>query len=52
MPRLSVIVPAYQVQAYLHECLESVLGQSCTELELIVVDDRSPDARGEIVEEF
>ncbi|MEV7996470.1 glycosyltransferase, partial [Streptomyces sp. NPDC086077] len=31
---------------------ESVLGQSCTELELIVVDDRSPDARGEIVEEF
>ncbi|MFF5491910.1 CDP-glycerol glycerophosphotransferase family protein [Streptomyces aquilus] len=52
MPRFSVIVPAYQVQAYLHECLESVLSQSCPDLELIAVDDRSPDACGEIVEEF
>ncbi|MBE8469370.1 bifunctional glycosyltransferase/CDP-glycerol:glycerophosphate glycerophosphotransferase [Streptomyces justiciae] len=52
MPRFSVIVPAYQVQAYLHECLESVLSQSYPDLELIAVDDRSPDACGEIVDEF
>ncbi|MBD0841968.1 bifunctional glycosyltransferase family 2 protein/CDP-glycerol:glycerophosphate glycerophosphotransferase [Streptomyces sp. TRM68416] len=52
MPRFSVIVPAYKVQAYLHECLESVLSQSCPELELIVVDDGSPDACGAIAEEF
>ncbi|MFI6808530.1 CDP-glycerol glycerophosphotransferase family protein [Streptomyces luteogriseus] len=52
MPRFSVIVPAYQVQAYLHECLESVLSQSCPDLELIVVDDRSPDACGAIIDEF
>lgn len=52
MPRFSVIVPAYKVQAYLHECLESVLSQSFTDLELIVVDDRSPDACGEIIDEF
>ncbi|MEV6172899.1 bifunctional glycosyltransferase family 2 protein/CDP-glycerol:glycerophosphate glycerophosphotransferase [Streptomyces sp. NPDC051954] len=52
MPRFSVIVPAYQVQAYLHECLESVLSQSCPDLELIAVDDCSPDACGAIVDEF
>ncbi|OUD02540.1 bifunctional glycosyltransferase/CDP-glycerol:glycerophosphate glycerophosphotransferase [Streptomyces swartbergensis] len=52
MPRFSVIVPAYQVQAYLRECLESVLSQSCPDLELIVVDDCSPDACGAIIDEF
>ncbi|MYS88351.1 MULTISPECIES: bifunctional glycosyltransferase/CDP-glycerol:glycerophosphate glycerophosphotransferase [Streptomyces] len=52
MPRFSVIVPAYQVQAYLHECLESVLTQSCPDLELIAVDDCSPDACGAIIDEF
>ncbi|WP_405644839.1 CDP-glycerol glycerophosphotransferase family protein [Streptomyces sp. NBC_00019] len=52
MPRFSVIVPAYKVQAYLHECLDSVLSQSCTDLELIAVDDCSPDACGAIVDEF
>ncbi|MET7735033.1 bifunctional glycosyltransferase family 2 protein/CDP-glycerol:glycerophosphate glycerophosphotransferase [Streptomyces sp. NPDC005402] len=52
MPRFSVIVPAYKVQAYLHACLESVLSQSYEDLELIAVDDCSPDACGEIVDEF
>ncbi|MET8227941.1 bifunctional glycosyltransferase family 2 protein/CDP-glycerol:glycerophosphate glycerophosphotransferase [Streptomyces sp. NPDC005301] len=52
MPRFSVIVPAYKVQAYLHECLESVLEQSCPDLEIIAVDDCSPDACGAIIDEF
>lgn len=52
VPRFSVIVPAYQVQAYLHACLESVLSQSCPDLEVIVVDDCSPDACGAIADEF
>ncbi|MGW2724559.1 bifunctional glycosyltransferase/CDP-glycerol:glycerophosphate glycerophosphotransferase [Streptomyces sp. NPDC001492] len=52
MPRFSVIVPAYKVQAYLHECLESVLTQSYPDLELIAVDDCSPDASGAIIDEF
>ncbi|WP_320772702.1 bifunctional glycosyltransferase family 2 protein/CDP-glycerol:glycerophosphate glycerophosphotransferase [Streptomyces sp. CRN 30] len=52
MPRFSVIVPAHGVQAYLHECLESVLAQSFPDLELIVVDDCSPDACGAIADEF
>ncbi|WP_420311580.1 bifunctional glycosyltransferase/CDP-glycerol:glycerophosphate glycerophosphotransferase [Streptomyces sp. YS-B37] len=52
MPRFSVIVPVYKVQAYLHECLESVLSQSYPDLELIAVDDCSPDACGAIIDEF
>ncbi|MFE0508454.1 CDP-glycerol glycerophosphotransferase family protein [Streptomyces sp. NPDC058964] len=52
MPRFSVIVPAYKVQAYLHECLDSVLSQSYPDLELIAVDDHSPDACGAIIDEY
>ncbi|MFC7309808.1 CDP-glycerol glycerophosphotransferase family protein [Streptomyces monticola] len=52
MPRFSVIVPAYKVQAYLHESLQSVLRQSFTDLELIAVDDCSPDASGDIIDEL
>ncbi|WP_055495132.1 bifunctional glycosyltransferase family 2 protein/CDP-glycerol:glycerophosphate glycerophosphotransferase [Streptomyces sp. TP-A0356] len=52
MPRFSVIVPAYKVQAYLQECLTSVLEQSYTDLEVIAVDDHSPDACGAIIDEF
>ncbi|MEV7287957.1 bifunctional glycosyltransferase family 2 protein/CDP-glycerol:glycerophosphate glycerophosphotransferase [Streptomyces sp. NPDC093252] len=52
MPRFTVIVPAYQVQAYLHECLESVLSQSYADVEVIGVDDGSPDACGEILDDF
>ncbi|MBC9725500.1 bifunctional glycosyltransferase family 2 protein/CDP-glycerol:glycerophosphate glycerophosphotransferase [Streptomyces sp. TRM68367] len=52
MPRFSVIVPAYKVQAYLHECLDSVLSQSYPDLELIGVDDCSPDACGAILDEY
>ncbi|WP_461030510.1 glycosyltransferase family 2 protein, partial [Streptomyces sparsus] len=51
MPRFSIIVPAHQVQAYLPECLESVLTQCFTDLELIAVDDCSPDACAEILAE-
>ncbi|MET7615000.1 glycosyltransferase family 2 protein, partial [Streptomyces seoulensis] len=52
MPRFSVIVPAYQVQAYLAECLDSVLAQSYPDFELIAVDDRSPDGCGAIIDEY
>lgn len=51
MPRFSIIVPAHQVQAYLPECLESVLTQSFTDLELIAVDDGSPPDCGELLAE-
>lgn len=52
MARFSVIVPVYHVQAYLHACLDSVLGQSFGDIEVIVVDDCSPDASGEIADAY
>ncbi|WP_030771625.1 bifunctional glycosyltransferase/CDP-glycerol:glycerophosphate glycerophosphotransferase [Streptomyces sp. NRRL F-2664] len=52
MPRFSVIVPAYKVQAYLGDSLDSVLTQSYPDLELIAVDDASPDACGAIIDEY
>ncbi|WP_413105927.1 CDP-glycerol glycerophosphotransferase family protein [Streptomyces sp. Inha503] len=51
MPRFSVIVPAYEVQPYLSDCLRSVLEQDFTDLEVIAVDDHSPDACGAIIDE-
>ncbi|MEW1909649.1 glycosyltransferase [Kitasatospora sp. NPDC085895] len=51
MPRFSVIVPVYQVEEYLAECLDSVLSQSCADFELIAVDDRSPDGCGAMLDE-
>ncbi|CAM5674780.1 hypothetical protein SANTM175S_05768 [Streptomyces antimycoticus] len=51
VPRFSVIVPAYEVQPYLNDCLRSVLEQDFTDLELIAVDDHSPDACGAIIDE-
>ncbi|GGX65917.1 glycosyl transferase [Streptomyces minutiscleroticus] len=52
MPRFSVVVPVHNVQGYLRTCLRSVLDQSYGDLELIVVDDRSPDGSPAIVDEF
>ncbi|MFD9907210.1 CDP-glycerol glycerophosphotransferase family protein [Streptomyces sp. NPDC059063] len=52
MSRFSVVVPAHRVQAYLRECLDSVLDQSFGDLELLVVDDASPDGCARIGAEF
>ncbi len=43
MGKISVIVPIYKVEKYLEECLDSIIGQSYTNLEIILVDDGSPD---------
>ncbi|MFD7063771.1 CDP-glycerol glycerophosphotransferase family protein [Streptomyces sp. NPDC059906] len=51
-PRISVIVPIYQVQPFLQECLDSILDQSFRDIEVIAVNDRSPDRCGEIVDEY
>ena len=42
-PRFSIVIPVYKVEKYLRECLDSVLKQSYTDFEIIVVDDGSPD---------
>lgn len=51
-PLFSVIVPAYNVEQYLPECIESVLAQSCQDFELILVDDGSTDHTGKICDEY
>ena len=43
MPEISVIIPVYKVERYLDACVESVVGQTFTDLEIILVDDGSPD---------
>ncbi len=50
--KLSVIVPIYNVEKYLRQCVESILGQSMQEIELILVDDGSPDNCGKICDEY
>ena len=44
-PEISVIVPVYKVERYLNECIDSILAQTFTDFELILVDDGSPDGR-------
>jgi glycosyltransferase involved in cell wall biosynthesis len=52
MPTLSIIVPVYKVEPYLHRCVDSILAQTFTDFELILVDDGSPDRCGEILDSF
>lgn len=52
MAAISVIVPVYNVEAYLSRCVESILGQSFSDLELVLVDDGSPDRCGEICDMY
>lgn len=52
MPIISVIVPVYKVEQYLRTCLDSILGQSFKDFELILVDDGSPDKCPIICEEY
>ncbi|MBP3655155.1 MAG: glycosyltransferase [Clostridia bacterium] len=51
-PRVSVIVPAYNTGNYLAECIDSILGQSLAELELILVNDGSSDGSLEIMLDY
>lgn len=52
MPAISVIVPVYNVEPFLRCCLDSVLSQTFSDFELILVDDGSPDSCGAICDEY
>ena len=51
-PLVSVIVPVYRVEQYLSTCLDSILDQTYPNLQILLVDDGSPDRCGEICEEY
>lgn len=52
MPQISIIVPVYKVEQYLHKCLDSILAQTFTDWECILIDDGSPDNSGKICDEY
>lgn len=49
VPKVSVLLPIYNVEPYVEACLSSLLSQTCTDFEIIAVDDCSPDRSSEIV---
>lgn len=52
MPKISVVVPVYGGEKYLGECIESILGQTFKDFELLLLDDGSPDRSGEICDDY
>ena len=51
-PLISVIVPVYKVEQYLDECVQSIINQTYKNLEIILVDDGSPDRCPEMCDEY
>lgn len=52
MPKFSVIIPVYNAEKYINQCISSLLNQEYTDYELILVNDCSTDRSLEVCEEF
>lgn len=50
--KISIIVPVYNVEKYISMCIDSILSQTFTEFELLLIDDGSPDKSGKICDEY
>lgn len=51
-PKISIIIPVYNVECYLSKCLKSIIEQSYSKLEIIIIDDGSSDKSSKICDEF
>ena len=49
---ISIIIPIYKAESYLHRCIDSILSQTKTDWELLLIDDGSPDKSGDICDEY
>ncbi len=52
MPKFSIVVPIYNVESYIRDCVESLMAQTLPEIEIILVDDGSPDNCGAIIDAY
>jgi len=52
MTKVSIIIPVYNTQKYLHECIKSVINQTYKDIEIILIDDGSTDKSGKICEKY
>ena len=50
--KVSVIVPVYKTEQYLSACMDSLLKQTYKDIQILLIDDGSPDKSGEICEEY
>lgn len=48
MPKVSIIVPVYNVKEYLYDCIQTIINQTHKNIELILIDDGSSDGLGQI----
>ena len=51
-PAISIIIPVYKAELYLHRCLDSLINQSFKDFEVILIDDGSPDTSGSICDKY
>lgn len=52
MPEISIIVPVYRAEKYVNTCVDSILGQTYRDFELVLIEDGSPDQSGAICDEY
>ena len=52
MPKVSIIIPIYNVEKYLNQCLDSIINQTLNDIEIILVNDGSKDNSGQICEAY
>ena len=52
MIKVSIVVPVYNVEKYLRQCMDSIVNQTLKEIEIICVDDGSTDSSGDILDEY
>ena len=52
MPAISIVVPVYKAEKYLHRCVDSILSQTFADFEVLLIDDGSPDGSGLICDAY